>query len=136
MYQLAIGYKENLMKRFKHNLSHYHNTTFDMGQLIPAQVVELMPGDTIRGSTQALIRLATLVRPVMHPVDVCIHHFFVPMRILWTGWEDFITGVSATPPPTITGAAHDSSRLYSYLGVYNNSNNDYCALPLRAYKKV
>ena len=124
------------MKRYKHNLSHYHNTTFDMGELIPAQVIEVMPGDTIKGSTSALIRLAALVRPVMHPVDVCIHHFFVPMRHLWSGWEDFITGVSATPPPTIAGGAHDSTKLYSYLGAYNDASNTICALPIRAYNKV
>ena len=60
------------MKRYKHNLSHYHNTTFDMGELIPAQVIEVMPGDTIKGSTSALIRLAALVRPVM----------FVPFHVI------------------------------------------------------
>lgn len=124
------------MKRYKHNLSHYHNTTFNMGQLIPAQCIEVMPGDTIKGSTQALIRMATLVRPVMHPVDVSIHHFFVPMRILWTGWEDFITGESATPPPTIAGGVHDEHKLYSYLGIYNDASNAFSALPCRAYNKI
>ena len=37
-----------MMKRHKHNLSHFHNTTFDMGQLVPISCVEVLPGDTFR----------------------------------------------------------------------------------------
>ena len=75
----------------------------DMGYLYPAACYEVLPGDSVRQSTQALIRLPPLVSPVMHPVIVKIHHWYVPSRLLWTGWEDFITGVdTATAIPTIT----------------------------------
>lgn len=124
-------------KRYKHNLSHYNLTTMNMGYLYPVGCVEVLPGDTFQQETAALIRMSTLVKPVIHPIEVRIHHFYVPFRLLWTGWEDFITGESATPPPTIAGAAHSSTGYISdYLGIYDDTSNAYSALPIRAYNKI
>lgn len=83
------------MKRNKHPLSHYVLSTFDMGQLIPVANYEVLPGDSIRMSTSCLLRVSPLQTPVMHPVTVRIHHWFVAYRLLWPnpdGFEDFITG--------------------------------------------
>lgn len=124
------------MKRSKHNLSHYHLTSFDMGELIPVGLMEVLPGDTFQQQTSALIRVTPQLKPLMHPVHAFIAHYYVPNRILWSGWEDFITGESATPPPVISGSAHSEGTLSDYLGVYDSTGNDFCALPLRAYNKV
>jgi hypothetical protein len=124
------------MKRYKHSLSHYHLTSFDMGQLVPVACLEVLPGDSFQQSTSALVRLTPQLKPVMHPVNIQIHHFFVPNRLLWSGWEDFITGESETAPPTISGAAHSEGTLSDYLGVYNDASNDFSALPVRAYNKI
>jgi hypothetical protein len=124
------------MKRYKHNLSHNHLTTFNMGTLVPVSTVEVLPGDSFRGDTSALLRLSPQVKPVMHPTTCYIRHFFVPNRILWSGWEDFITGVSATPPPVIAGTAHNPGSLTDYMGIYGNGNNDVNALPIRAYNMI
>lgn len=107
-----------------------------MGELVPIQCVEVIPGDTVRGSSSALIRVTPQAKPVMHPTQARIHHFFVPNRLIWSGWEDFITGVSATPPPTISGGTHTEGSLSDYLGVYNDASNDFNALPVRAYNKI
>lgn len=82
------------MKRSKFSLSHYKLLTCKMGQLVPVTWFEALPGDTIQQATAALIRCAPLVTPVMHPVQVRFHHWFVPNRVLWTNWENFITGGS------------------------------------------
>lgn len=124
------------MKRFKHSLSHYHLTSFNMGELVPVGCTEVLPGDSFQQSTSALVRVTPQLKPVMHPVNIQIHHFYVPNRLLWSGWEDFITGESETPPPTISGAAHTEGRLSDYLGLYNDESNDYSALPIRAYNKI
>ena len=124
------------MKRTKHNLSHYHLTSMDMGQLVPVGCVEVLPGDSFQHQTSALLRVTPQLKPVMHPVAVHLKHFFVPYRLLWSGWEDFITGESATPPPTISGAAHTEGTLQDYLGVYDDASNAYSALPVRAYNMI
>ena len=80
------------MKRNKFSLSHYKLLTMDMGNLIPISWFEALPGDSIQQSTSALIRVSPLLSPVMHPVRVRIHHWFVPNRLIWDDWEDFITG--------------------------------------------
>lgn len=124
------------MKRYKHSLSHYHLTSFDMGQLVPVGCLEVLPGDTFQQQTSALVRVTPQLKPLMHPVNCQIHHFYVPNRLLWSGWEDFITGESATPPPTITGSAHTEGTLSDYLGVMNDASNNFSALPVRAYNMI
>lgn len=125
------------MRRNKFNLSHYHLTTFDMGKLVPVGCVEVLPGDTFQHRTSALVRVIPQLKPVMHPIQVRIHSFYVPNRILWSGWEDFITGESAEPPPVGFGS-HGSQQLYAYLGQkwVNNATKAMSLLPLRAYNKI
>ena len=79
------------MKRNKYNLSNYHMTTFDAGFLVPINLMEVLPGDTVQQTTSALIRTIPLVAPAMHPTHIRIHHFFVPHRLVWDDWENFIT---------------------------------------------
>lgn len=132
------------MKRSKFSLSHYKLLSCDMGELVPIGLTEVLPGDTIQQATSLLCRVSPLVAPVMHPVHVKIHHWFVPHRIVWDDWENFITGgpdgddVSDFPTITIgggTGAAVGS--LADYLGVPTGVNNiEVSALPFRGYSKI
>ena len=66
------------MKRSKFSLSHYKLLSCDMGELVPIALTEVLPGDTIQQATSALIRCSPLIAPVMHPVHVRIHHWYVP----------------------------------------------------------
>jgi len=129
------------MKRSKFSLSNYKLLSADMGELVPIGLTEVLPGDTIQQATSALVRVSPLLSPVMHPVHVRIHHWFVPHRIVWNRWEDFITGgpdgFDDSEFPTITmpssgGAAVGS--LADYLGVPTGVNSlEVSALPFRAY---
>lgn len=131
-------------KRSKFSLSHYNLTTFDMGELIPCGLTEVLPGDTIQQATTALVRCSPLVTPVMHPTHIRIHHWFVPHRLVWDDWEDFITGgpdgEDDSAFPTIThgggtGAAIGS--LADYLGVTPLVNNLVSsAIPFRGYALI
>lgn len=132
------------MKRSKHSLSHYKLLSCDMGELVPIGLTEVLPGDTIQQSTAALIRVAPLVSPVMHPVHVRVHHWFVPHRLVWDEWEDFITGgpdgMSVPDFPTITAPASTGfavGSLADYLGVPPSvADLEVSALPFRAYALI
>ena len=80
------------MKRSLFNLSHYHLLSGVMGNLIPVGLVEVLPGDTFQMNSRVLLRASPLLAPVMHPVRVQLSHWFVPNRLVWDEWEDFITG--------------------------------------------
>lgn len=130
------------MKRNKHSLSHYRLLSADMGMLIPIGWFDVLPGDTIQHATSALVRAAPLVAPVMHPLQVRIHHWYVPYRLMWNEFEDFITGgpagTSLPTPPTMTySTAGAIGSIGDYLGVPTGVNNlAWSALPLRAYYKI
>jgi len=127
------------MKRSKFNLSNTKLLSCDMGELIPCGLTEVLPGDTIRCSTSALIRAAPLLSPVMHPVDVRIHHWYVPHRLVWSSWENFITGgpdgLNASVFPTITINPTVGS-LADYLGVPPGTSIAVSALPFRGYARI
>lgn len=79
-------------KRSNFNLSHDLKISMDMGKLIPTYLQEIIPGDKIKINTSHMMRLAPLISPVMHKIDIYQEYFFVPNRILWSNWETFITG--------------------------------------------
>jgi len=135
------------MKRSKFSLSHYKLLTCKMGQLVPVAWFEALPGDTIQQATSALVRCAPLVTPVMHPVVVRFHHWFVPNRLLWTNWQNFITGgpdgLNASVHPYFTiSATPAASSLSDYLGGPGGGGTNppialqVNALPFRAYALI
>lgn len=128
-----------MAKRNKFSLSHRKMLTCDMGELVPCGLLEVLPGDSMQQATTALVRAAPMLAPPMHPVDVRIHHWFVPNRLLWSSWENFITGgpdgANASVFPTITFATGPTiGTLADYLGVPTGVNGiTVSALPFRAY---
>lgn len=141
------------MKRNKFSLSNYKLLTCNMGQLIPINWFEVIPGDVVQGKAQALIRCAPLNAPVMHPVRVRIHHFFIPNRLIWddsgganTGFEAFITGgPDGTSTPThpyisLNASTVAEGSLLDYLGIppanYTGTGLNISALPVRAAQMV
>lgn len=79
-------------KRNKFNLSHEVKLTGEMGKLIPIMCEPVLPGESWRVGLNTLVRFAPMLAPIMSQVDVYAHAFFVPNRILYDYWEDFITG--------------------------------------------
>lgn len=132
------------MKRNKFSLSNYKLLSCDMGELVPIGLTEVLPGDTIQQATSALIRVSPLLAPVMHPVNVKVHHWFVPHRLVWDDWENFITGGpdgnNASTFPTITvnsGTGWAVGSLADYLGLPTGVDDiAVSALPFRAYSKI
>lgn len=135
-----------MKKRNKFSLSHYKLLSANMGYLIPIQVTEVLPGDTIQMATSLFVRLAPMVAPVMHPVHVRVHHWYVPFRLIWDDFEDFITGGPdgldvSVPPYWLSSNDDPTGSLYDYLGLPCHDGParqgmKYSTLPFRAYQLI
>lgn len=128
-------------QRSHFDLTHDVKLTGNMGNLIPILCTETVPGDEFKISADTLIRFAPMIAPVMHRMDVTIHYFFVPNRILWRNWDDFISGKAAHVAPYINATHYHftDGTLGDYLGMPHTVAavmGDYNALPFAAYQKI
>jgi hypothetical protein len=125
------------MKRSTHDLSFTHSTSGDMGLLYPIAAIDVLPGDTMRHAVDMLARVAPMAKPVMHPVDIRVHNFFVPNRLIWEDWEDFIVGNEGSKTyPTITPGSAADTVLFDRFGAEPVTGVAYDALPARAYNLI
>lgn len=114
------------------NLSYESKLTVNAGELVPIMCKPVVPGDKFRVNTEMLVRLAPLVAPMMHRVNVFTHYFFVPNRLVWNQWEDFITkGVDGTDAPAFPTlklpSTVDTANGHKFFG--DGSLWDYLGLP-------
>lgn len=137
-------------KRNLFDLSHERKLTMNMGDLVPILLHEVVPGDKFRVNTESFIRFAPLLAPIMHRVNAYIHFYYVPNRILFDGWETFITGgedgKQTAAMPTITfqepvRSQIEKGTLADYFGLpvpgATFNNGFYInALPFRAYQTI
>ena len=138
----TVSFKKQKSSRF--DLSHDVKMSGNMGDLMPTLVQETLPGDRFELGCESMVRLAPLVAPVMHRIDFTMHYFFVPNRILWDQWEDWITGNSEVQFPTMDIRATDSTansrKFMDYMGIPPIESLDptieVSALPFAAYQKI
>lgn len=141
------------------NLSNERKFTCNMGKLIPFMLEEVYPGDDWKVKTECVLRLQPMLAPIMHRVDVFTHFFFVPARLLWKDWENFITGgrygndspnADGSNPyvkPYVTLTSPTSKALSTYFGLpcvqnypdqttYDPGTFTVDAMPFRAMAKI
>jgi hypothetical protein len=138
------------VKKSKIGLSHDVKLSLNMGMLTPILCKEVLPGDSWRTNTEVLCRAAPFLAPIMHRVHVDVHYFYVPNRIIWDEWEDFITGGSeGTAEPVIPRVQLDSDSalllpqggLGDYLGIppivgFPTGGTYIQVLPFRGYQAI
>lgn len=130
------------------NMSHEKQLSARFAKLYPIYLDEIVPGDKFSVKSQVLIRVAPLIAPVMHQIDVYVHYFFVPNRLIFDDWEKFITGEMQTVLPGYSNADPnpcEAGKLGDYLGLpirnagqWGSAHNVMTvnALPFRAYNKI
>lgn len=132
----------------KFDLSYTNNTTLNMGELVPVMCKDMVPGDKFRVRTSSFVRLMPLANPTFQNLRLYLHYYFVPNRLVWSDWEQWITGsvsgdygLPSSNLPDMPNITLPSSfePLWDSLGyrVVNNSvvtNNQFASsLRLRAY---
>lgn len=114
------------------DLSHDVKFSTNMGTLTPTFVQECIPGDKFRIRSENLIRFAPLIAPVMHSIAVYTHYFFVPNRLVWDNWENFITNSNGANPPSSSRALPSAPPHWSGITFPVGSLGDYLGLPTDA----
>lgn len=128
-----------MKKLNKFYLSHDHSTTLDMGALVPFCIIDTLPNDRFRISVDSFIRAQPMLAPLMHKVDIKTEFWFVPSRILWEDWENFITGgISGVETPEFPKVTLNSTvgSLANYFGLPIANSLEVSALPFRAYNEI
>lgn len=74
------------------NLSHGNSFTTDMGLVVPVLIRDCVPNSDFRINTHALGRMMALISPVMDNIDLYVHYWKVPYRILDSNFTKFISG--------------------------------------------
>ena len=88
------------ISRSKFNRSFTHKTTFDNGELIPIYVdTTIMPGDTVKMRMSEIVRMSTPITPVMDNCNLDLYFFFIPYRLIWSHFREFM-GENTTAPWT------------------------------------
>lgn len=67
-------------------------TTGNMGKIIPIFYKELQPSQMINARQAINIQFTPFVTNLMHQIKGELISYFVPYRLLWEEWEDFVTG--------------------------------------------
>lgn len=78
-------------KRSRIPLSHKVSMTTDFGKLTPILAIDCVPGDVFKLKSAVTIQTMPLLAPVLDNIEVRVDYFFVPNRLLWDSWSDFIT---------------------------------------------
>ena len=136
------------IRRSTFDRSHSLKTSFNVGDIVPFFVDEVLPGDTFNVDTSKVVRLQTLLTPVMDNIYLDTYFFFVPNRLTWSHWKQFNgeNTESAWIPqteyeiPQITAPASGGwsvGTIADYLGVPTGVPNlSVSALPFRAYALI
>lgn len=150
---MSKNYVSNLkpsisVARTRFDLSHHVKTMFNAGDIIPLDIQEVYPGDTIKTHISSAIRTSSpFIRPVMDNMFIDIYTFAVPLRLLWDKWEEFNgankdgywTQTKDLTIPRVTGNVVTGS-IADYLGIplgdLDAADLHVSALPFRAYALI
>lgn len=123
-------------------------TSFNAGDVVPFFLEEVLPGDTFSVDTSKVVRMQTLLTPMMDNVYLDTYYFFVPNRLVWDHWKEFCgeNTESAWIPqteytmPQITSPAGQGwsvGTLADYFGIpIGVAGLSVSALPFRAYALI
>lgn len=135
------------MSRSTFDRSFSVKTSFNVGDIVPFFLEEVLPGDTFNVRTSKVVRMQTLLTPMMDNVYLDSYYFFVPNRLVWNHWKEFNgentesawipTTEYSVPQITAPSAGWSVGTLADYFGLPTGVGGlSVSALPFRAYALV
>lgn len=73
------------------DLGHEVLTTAKVGTVVPITHFEVLPGDTVSIGSLMKVTLPPMAVPFMGRIDAELTAAFIPFRLVWQGWQSFIT---------------------------------------------
>lgn len=115
--------------------------------MIPYYVDEVLPGDTFSVRTSKVVRLQTLITPMMDNLYLDFYWFYVPSRLCWIHWQELMgenTAAAWAPTieyevPQITAplGGWAQGTIADYMGIPTGIPGlSVSALPIRAYALI
>lgn len=123
--------------RHQFDLSFTNSYTMEHGLAVPNFIDDVKPDDLFSLRSYGRIQLTPLATSSMQNIKVYQRYFYVPYRIIWNKWDDFIRqdgfvqNPILAPYTTLNGpqlnslmASGQSTKLLDYLGVqFHNENS-------------
>lgn len=132
--------------RTQFDLSNNIKTSFNVGDIVPFDVMEVLPGDTFNVETNILCRMQTLAAPIMDDIYLDTFYFFVPNRLVWSHWAEFcgenkqsswIPTTAYEIPQIQFDEENPNGSIFDYMGIPTNVKGfSVNSLPYRAYKLI
>lgn len=126
---------------------HSVKLSYNVGDIIPFYVDEVLPGDTFQLKTSMVSRMQTLLTPMMDNLYIDTYFFFVPNRIVWQHWKELMgentesawipTVEYSVPQITAPVGGWNIGTIADYFGIPTGIDNlSVNALPFRAYALI
>lgn len=121
--------------------------SFNVGDVIPFYVDEVLPGDTFNVRTSKVVRMQSLLTPIMDNIYLDYYFFFVPNRIVWDHWRELNgenresawaqTTEYEVPQVTAPTGGWNVGTIADYMGIPTGvANISVNAMPFRAYAMI
>lgn len=122
-------------------------TSFNVGDLVPFYIDEVLPGDTFQVKTNMVARMQPLVSAPMDNLYLDTYFFFVPNRLVWNHWKE-LNGENTdsawipeteyqVPQITAPTGGWNIGTIADYFGIpVGISGLSVSALPFRAYSLI
>lgn len=121
--------------------------SFNVGDVIPFYVDEVLPGDTFNVKTSKVVRMQSLLTPIMDNIYLDYYFFFVPNRIVWDHWRELNgenresawaqTTEYEVPQVTAPAGGWNVGTIADYMGIPTGvANISVNAMPFRAYAMI
>lgn len=138
------------ISRSKFNRNSSVKTSFNAGLLIPFYYDDVLPGDTFKIRASKVVRMSTLITPLMDNLWLDTYWFFVPNRLVWDHWKEFMGEntqsawlpateytIPLTRSPSLSNQGWYVGSIADYLGIPTGVPYLYVSsLPLRAYALI
>lgn len=124
------------IKRSRFDRSHSFKFTGNAGDLIPFLCEECLPGDTFDITTSKVLRLQTLISPIMDNIYLDVFYFFVPLRLIWDHAKEFFGENTASAwLPQVTYQIPQIRFDFANKKVKVNSVLDYLGIPPSEFRE-